>query len=313
METSSGHARRPILLGLLVFLTGCSSHTAAPPDHSGASIPGKGEASQPRAALKRVSDRPANTQGTVFVPEYHHIEVGKGPYFRSPEQFRADLQHYYDLGFRPVLASEYLSNTMTLPPGASPIVLTFDDALPSQLQLGANGEPTSDCAVGMWQDFAKTHPDFPVHATFFVLPALWCKGPVDPRKVKLVQSLGSEIANHTMTHPHLSHLTDAQVQWQLGTANDRLDALGQPGPHPLALPYGISPKNRGLLKGFDWKGKHVSFSGVFLVGANPAPSPENRKFNPYRVPRIIACPGPYGIDFWLEQLQHGKVKPYVAP
>ncbi len=234
--------------------------------------------------------------------------------FRSVSDFKADLEHYYKLGFRPVLASEYLANKMSLPPGASPIVMTFDDSTPSQIQLKSDGTVDPNCAVGIWQEFAKTHPDFPVHGTFFVLPdVMWGPRKFDPRKVKLLFDLGSELGNHTITHPKLSHLTDDKVQSELGTAAERLEAFGQKGPHSMALPFGISPKHPAILKGFDWKGSHVTFTGVFLVGANPAPPPTSPKFNRNRIPRIIAISGPYGIDYWLKQLEQGRVKPYVQP
>jgi hypothetical protein len=116
-----------------------------------------------------------------------------------------------------------------------------------------------------------------------------------------------------MTHPKLKKLTDDKVKEELGKAEEGLIANGQNGPHSLALPYGISPKNSDLLKGFDWNGRRIAFTGIFLVGANPAPSPNSPKFNPYRIPRIMAISGPYGIDFWLHKLTQGQVKPYVQP
>lgn len=318
MGTHCAHAWRLIVLGILVVLAGCSSHSPESVPTASGVKPGGSEklkgVSVPTTPGARVSDRAANTNGAVFVLEYHNIRPGKGFMFRTPEEFRADLQHYYDMGFRPVLASEYLSNKMPLPPGASPIVLTFDDAVPTQVQLDASGAPTPDCMIGIWQQFARSHPDFPVHATFFVLPdVMWGPRKFDPRKVKLIQSLGSELANHTITHPKLSHLSDEKVKWELGTAEDRLLAMGQPGPHAMALPFGISPKNKNILKGFDWNGKHITFTGIFLNGWRPALSPNNPKFNRLRVDRIIAQHGPYGIDFWLQQLKEKHVKPYVQP
>ncbi|MDR3689404.1 MAG: polysaccharide deacetylase family protein [Fimbriimonas sp.] len=262
----------------------------------------------------RVTNRKANIQGVVFIPEYHRIKAGKGEMFRSPEQFRADLQTFYDMGFRPVLASEYLANKMPLAPGASPIVITFDDSMPSQLELTPDGVPTPDCAIGIWQDFAKTHPDFPVHATFFVLPDhLWTTNVVDERKAPYVRGLGSELANHTMKHPFLRKMSDARVKWELGAASEKLAELGQSLPTSLALPYGVSPKNRALLKGFDWKGKQVTFTGVFLSGAGPAKSPNSKKFNSLKIARILAVPKRFGLDFWLKELKEGRVRPYVQP
>jgi len=314
METKAGHARQVIVLGIIATLGGCLSNAAVTGGKAGPGTPIVTYEQRKTAPSKRVSDRPGNTNGAVFVAMYHHIRAGKGDMFRTESQFRADLEHFYAMGFRPVLASEYLSNHMSLPPGASPIVMTFDDATPSQIQLRPDGSVDPNCAVGIWEDFAKTHPDFPVHATFFVLPeTLWGPRKADPRKVKLVFDLGSELANHTINHPKLKALTDEKVKLELGTAEDRLEAMGQKGPHAMALPYGISPKHPAILKGFDWKGRRINFTGVFLVGANPAPSPTSPKFNRYRVPRIIAYSIPYGIDYWLKQVKDGHVKLYVEP
>jgi hypothetical protein len=266
------------------------------------------------ASSLRLTGRKPNTQGSVFVAEYHRIQQGRGDMFRSPADFAKDLENYYAAGFRPVLASEYLSNRMRLPSGTSPIVITFDDSIASQIQMRDDGSVTPDCAVGIWQAFARSHPDFPVHATFFVLPdVMWGQKKLVNQKIQWLFHAGSELANHTTTHPKLSHLSDEKVKWELGNASEKLEAEGQKGPHSMALPYGINPKNKSILNGFDWKGRHITFTGVFLVGANPAPSPNSTKFNRLRVPRILAISGPYGIDFWLQQLKQGRVKPFVQP
>jgi len=317
MKRNSLYSRLSIVLALAIALAGCSKAPSADtpsPDTKAEtkSVPKDPVASA--ASQKRVSSRPGNLGGTVFVAEYHNFKVGKGDFFRTKEQFQSDLERFYSMGFRPVLASEYLANKMPLPPGASPVVITLDDSSPTQLQLMPDGSVDPNCAVGIWQEFAKTHLDFPVHGTFFVLPdTLWARKSNDDRKVKLIYSLGNELANHTMTHPILSHLTDDKVKWELGTANEKLEALGQPLPGPMALPFGVSPKHVSILHGFDWNGKHVVFTGVFLNGAEPAKSPNNPKFNRFRVPRIIATTVPYGLDFWLDKLKAGKVKPYVQP
>ena len=163
--------------------------------------------------------------------------------FRPVDKFREDLNHYYTMGFRPVLASEYLSNRMSIPSGTSPIVITFDDSTPSQIQLEKDGSLAPDCGLGIWKAFAKLHPDFPVHATFFVLPdVMWGAKKSVASKVKLLADLGCEIENHTTTHPKLSHLSDDAVIHELGNAEDKLNVLGSRGIHSLALPYGISPR-----------------------------------------------------------------------
>jgi peptidoglycan/xylan/chitin deacetylase (PgdA/CDA1 family) len=252
--------------------------------------------------------------GKVYVAEYHHIRSGRGPMFRSVKDFRADLQLYYSMGFRPVLASEYLENKMPLPSGASPIILTFDDSNPSQIQLRKNGTVDPKCAVGIWMDFAKKHPDFPVHGTFFVLPdSLWGKRKQAAAKVKILRDLGSELANHTITHPFLNRCSDAKVKWEVATCNQKLEKLGQEGPYSLAVPYGEFPRHRGILEGFQWKGKHISFSGVFMAWGGPARSPNDPKFKKYKIPRMMAVNEPDSIKSFIHGIKRGHNKPYVEP
>lgn len=314
-EMSTQNQSRFITLATIatMAMAGCS-HVPGGGDPTDSPVPRSDSKSGPVQPPKRVSNRPANPSGVTFIAEYHHIRAGAGEMFRSPAAFRKDLETFYQLGFRPVLASEFLANKMPLPPGASPVVMTFDDSQPTQLKLLKDGSVDPNCGVGIWMDFAKTHPDFPVHGTFFVLPEnLFTTNKRDPRKVKLLLSLGSELANHTIHHPKLKKLSDEKVKWELGTANDKLVEMGQTMPVSMALPFGMMPKNKKLLEGFDWQGKKVQFTGVFLSGAAPAKPPTDPKYNALRVPRILAATVPYGLDYWIKLLKAGKVKPYVAP
>ncbi|AIE85631.1 polysaccharide deacetylase [Fimbriimonas ginsengisoli Gsoil 348] len=252
--------------------------------------------------------------GSVFVVEYHHIRAGKNSMIRSPKEFRADLERLYKLGFRPCTVSQYLNNQMDMPPGATPAVFTFDDSNPSQLQLRPDGAVDPNCAVGIWQEFAKLHPDFPVRATFYVLPdVMWGQPKMLEKKLALLKSLGCELGNHTVTHPILRKLSDDKVKEEIAVATDRLEKLGVPLPVSLALPFGVSPKNKQLLRGFDYKGKRYVQKAVFLVGAEPACSPMDPKLDRYRIPRIQAYNGPMGLPEWLDKFERGQVKAYVAP
>jgi peptidoglycan/xylan/chitin deacetylase (PgdA/CDA1 family) len=267
-----------------------------------------------RPPVTRVSDRPANEAGAVLILEYHHVKSGKGDMFRTPAQFKADLERLYEMGFRPVTVSEYLANDMDLAPGASPVVMTFDDSNPSQFQLKDDGTVDPASAVGIWSEFAQEHPDFPVKGTFYVLPdVMWGQPKHLDKKLELLRGWGSELGSHTTTHPQLRKLTDEQVKKELATSIDALEKLGEKSPVSLALPFGISPKNKDLLKGFSYGGKTYSMKAAMLVGANPAPAPTDEKLNRYRIPRIQAYPGDSGSDYWLKQVAKGNVKVYVAP
>ena len=322
MERKLVHGSLAIVLVSVLFGAGCSSNTS-PPVAAGGSIKkassavGFLNASENGAATRngipqaRVTDRPSNPDGAVFVVEYHHLGDSKDSMFRSADKFRADLQRYDRMGFRPVTVSEYLRNQMQLAPGASPLVVTFDDANPDQVKLLPDGKLAPDCFLGIWQEFARTHPEFPIRATFFVLPTMWGQHSLLDKKLSLLKSLGCELGNHTITHPILRKLPDAKVKWEVGEAELRLAKLGVPIPAPLALPFGSSPKNKDLLRGFDYEGTHIAPPGVFLVGAGPARVTTSKKFDHLRIPRIQAYDGPFGIKFWLDEVQKGKVKLYV--
>jgi hypothetical protein len=252
--------------------------------------------------------------GRVYIAMYHHIRAGRGDMFRTVKQFRADLDKYYGLGFRPVLASQYVENKMTLPSGASPIVLTFDDSNPTQLQLKKDGTVDPNCAVGIWIAFAKEHPDFPVHGTFFVLPdSMWGSDNQVSKKVKILTGLGSEIGNHTIDHPFLNRLSDDRVKWELGRCQERIEALGIKPPHLMAVPYGVMPRHRSLVEGFDWKGKHIEFLGVFRADGPPARSPDDPEFTKYRIPRMVAASGSDSVQSFLRLMAAGQYAPYVEP
>jgi peptidoglycan/xylan/chitin deacetylase (PgdA/CDA1 family) len=261
----------------------------------------------------RVSERAANSDGKIFVAEYHHVAVGKGDMFRTPKEFRADLERLHRLGFRPCTVSDYLEGKFPMGAGASPVVFTFDDSNPSQLQLRDDGSVDPNCAVGIWQKFAEEHPDFPVRATFFVLPDVMFGQPkLRAKKVELLRSLGCELASHTVTHPILKRLDDESVKREFAGAIDALENLGVEGPVSLALPFGVSPRNPDLLREFKYKGKAYAMKAAFLVGANPAPAPDSKDLDRYRIPRIQAYGGPYGLDYWLDLVERDKVTLYVT-
>lgn len=258
-----------------------------------------------------VTNRKPNEKGMLLVPMFHHLGNSKDPVFCTPTEFVGWLDEMDKMGMRPVTASQYLSNKMNLPVGATPVVITFDDGNPDQLQLDNNGNVTPDCFVGLWMKFAKDHPEFPVHATFFVLPVFFGQPKLQKKKLDLLLSLGCEIANHTITHPNLSHLNDLQVESEIGQAQLRLEGMGIPTPIPLALPYGIRPRNHKLLEGFTYKEKSIKPSGVFMVGAGPAPSASSANFNPYHIPRVAGSPEPFGLTYWLDRIKEHKVPLYV--
>lgn len=262
---------------------------------------------------KRVSKRKGNTTGKVIIAEYHRIVPKETRWDRSIKKFKEDLQLLYERGFRPVTLSEYLDDKMDLPPGASPVVMTFDDSDPTQFKLLPDGTIDPDCAVGIWKAFADKYPDFPVKGTFYVLP----NGPfgqkaMREKKLKMLKEWGSELASHTWSHKSLAKLTDEQIKAELAKSIDWIRELGFE-PRHLALPFGVMPKNRALLRGFEYKGRNYRFDSVALAGAGPALAPTDERLDPYRLPRVQGMDLDLGLRYWLEMERKEKVALYVQP
>ena len=314
------HGLLAIVLAVTLACAGCGNENAA---KSGPTVevpravvsqPAETEPPKPTAPppAARVTDRAANPDGQVLVVEYHHIAQGKGDMFRTPQEFRKDLERLHKMGFRPVTVTDYLDNRFPIPPGSSPAVFTFDDSNPSQFQLRDDGTVDPNCAIGIWQAFAKEHPDFPVRATFYVLPdVMWAQPKWREKKVEMLKEMGCELGSHTVSHPILKRLSDEKVKQELAGAIDHLEKMGTPSPVSIALPFGVSPKNKALLEKFSHAGKTYEMKAAFLVGANPAPSPTSPKLNRYRIPRIQAYNGPYGLPYWLDEVAKGNVKVWV--
>jgi polysaccharide deacetylase len=271
---------------------------------SGAGGPG----SAPGGAL------PANPQGRIPVLEYHVIGGDKNAlYTRTADSYRNDLEQAYKLGYRPITISQMLDKDFRdVPPGMSPMVVVFDDASDSQFRyVEKDGklvvDPTS--AVGIWEDFAKTHPGWKPRAVFCLLNGAAAGHNFfgdNPKyggqkkewrfpKVKYLADQGYELCDHTLWHMKLSQYPDAAVQEQIARNAMGIDSA-VPGYkiRTIALPYGLWPKNRPLAWQGSWtdpktgKTHAYNFDAVLEVSGGPARSPYDPQFNPKSVTRIQA-------------------------
>jgi len=265
------------------------------------------------ASIGRVTRRKADTKGGVLVVMYHNFGPGESRYVRSYQHFRKDLEAFYALGFRPVTMSQYLSDSMPLQPGASPVVITMDDAAPTQFQIRADGTIDPHSAVGIWHDFTASHPDFPIRGTFYVLPPImWAQRAWRHHKVRLLKKWGSELACHTWSHPPLRYLGDDSVKRELGRSLDFLGSLGFDKPS-LAFPYGIYPRHLAILKGFKWRGHAYRLTGGVTCNPDLAPRPAYATKHPYTIPRIEARRGFMALDYWIPEFKRNEHRLYVMP
>ncbi len=270
----------------------------------------------PLPPAKPVSDRPANEAGLIPVLEYHRvITVKPSRYDRRASDFRKDLERLYKEGYRPVALQDMLAGKIDLPAGASPVILTFDDADASQFRYLKDGTTLDpNCAVAILREFEQKHADWKTRATFYVLPES-AFGPAKERTAKfkfLRDEMGCEIGNHTVKHVSLKSLSDAKVQEEIGGAVQKIQKILPDTPIvSIALPMGIAPKNRSLLGKGTYANQPYANASVMLVGANPSPSPFAKSFDPMYIPRIQAVEGGSGITDWLDQMKKGKTA-YVS-
>jgi len=315
------------LLGLTFILAACGqskaeNQTTAKADSIPAAEAGRQSANEQQSATAQQSasaPQPAldsaaaarvpNEYGRIPVLEYHLIGDKEARWERQYEQFRKDLQLLYDRGYRPITLQEMVDKKINLPRGLSPVVFTFDDASPGQFRyIENNGELEIDpkSAVGIWLDFARTHPGWENKAVFCMLSGAEAgrsffgnrdiegqKTEWRHRKLKFLAEQGFELCNHTLWHAQLSKYPDAFVQEQIARLQLAVDSA-VPGYRirSFALPLGVWPKNRPLAWQGQWTdpktGKTVSYKhdAVLEVAGGPARSPHDPQFNGHSIPRV---------------------------
>jgi peptidoglycan/xylan/chitin deacetylase (PgdA/CDA1 family) len=287
-----------------------------------------------------------NEAGAVMILMYHRINPKEpnNDLNRQPDSFRKDLEDLYSRGYRPVTVGEFVDNKMDVPIGKTPVVLTFDDSLPTQFNIvrGADGQPHIDpnCAVGIMETFHKAHPDWPTRATFFVLPEYRTdkrSSPVpfyDPNTVAdkfdyLLKS-GYEIANHTTTHPQMNRLSADKIQWEIGNAKHSIEQISPKIKlDVVALPYGRLPRKEDRKFLLDGTGGGATYhnKAVILAAYRPVYSPVNyvgkktavyqiAPYNPMGLERIKPNPSqanlPGTFEYWLKWFDENPSQRYVS-
>src|SRR5690606_37654788 len=118
-------------------LAGCGSRQAAAPQPTPTAGP-------PHVSDEVIQKVKPNEAGAVMVVMYHRFlpDEPDNDLNRRPETFRKDLERLRANNYYAVTALEFVENKMDVPAGKTPVVLTFDDALPSQFEVvsGSDGK-----------------------------------------------------------------------------------------------------------------------------------------------------------------------------
>lgn len=246
-----------------------------------------------------------NELGRVPVLEYHRFGKVEDRWTRTYDNFRKDLEWLYANGYVSVNASALSAGKLDVPAGKKPVIFTFDDSTAEQfiflhdgrgaIRRDAKGNPMVDpqSAVGILDAFAAKHPDFGRAATFYPLPGAFETPAEAGEKLRYLISTGREIGSHTYNHLSMKKLSVPQIISEMTKAQDEVvRELGRSYKlTTLALPFGIYPKDaagtQAVLAGGSGAQAYRN-TAVFLVGADPAPSPFDKKYNYMKVPRIQA-------------------------
>lgn len=264
---------------------------------------------------------PPNELGQIMILEYHLIGYPEGRWRRTPENFQKDLELLYENDYYPIPLQDLVSGNISVPTGKTPFVITFDDSSAGQFRYLKKGDQLvidPQSGVGIMEQFKKEHPDFPLTATFYVLPgtggsSLFAQKEYIQEKLNFLVQNGYEIGNHTYGHENLGKVDDAVVQKQLALAVKEIQSY-LPGYRvkSFALPFGVHPKNRILAREGEYQGFKYSHDSVMLVGSGPVPSPYSTDFNPYLLERIQAGDTPWGPKSVVERYRKNPSLRFVS-
>jgi peptidoglycan/xylan/chitin deacetylase (PgdA/CDA1 family) len=260
-----------------------------------------------------------NEAGRIMVVMFHNFiekyEKGDKTYTTTFSEFEKLLDTLYTSGYRLISMSDYLTGNISVPAGCIPMVFTFDDGTSGQFNLiEENGtfKANPKSAVGILEEFNKTHPDFGVKGTFFVNLGNQTFGSVGTLKQRLEYLIGKgfELGNHTYSHINLKEdgKTAAIIQKEIGKNQQKMHEL-IPGYDFVAfsLPYGAPAKEltQYVIKG-EFEGTRYENPAIMEVGWDPAPSPFSIKFDPYSTHRVRSSgitPVDQDLSWWLSNMK----------
>ncbi len=320
---------------------------ASSPPHLGAQTPVATPAATPATVSGTPEAVPAtpdaidlqalrvNELGTIPVLMFHTFTTGESTniWMRNIDEFWNDLFWLYDHDFYVISLRDMIDNTIDVPAGKHPVVLTFDDASDNQFQfvVDENGDlaPSPTSAVGVLESFFADYPDFG-RGGHFAITGSYCFANVNdpagvntwdthcPLKLQWLSDHGYEVGNHTWTHPSLAAIDGWSVNNEVGQTAAFIDAnVTGPGNQwsILTLPYGELPPDGTegaayLTNGAWWDNQHYVFDAITLVDGGPMYSPSSSWFNPYRIKRFNTDPA--SLDLWLGKIERGEIPLYTS-
>ena len=252
--------------------------------------------------LATYKEKNVNELGKVPIMMYHGIRektsnssgtiggnVDKDGYNRTPEAFEADLEFYYQNGYRMVSLADYVKGIVDVPLGFSPLILTFDDGNADNFKvIGKNEDGSlkfdSKSAIGILEKMKEKYPDFNVTATFFLNAGLCNQPEYNEDIMKWLIKNNYDIGNHTTNHADFTKITVLKTQEVVGKLYQMLDQI-IPNQYVkiIALPFGSPYKKTHTNYNYILKGEYEGYSyeteSALRVGWEPEVSPFAKTFD----------------------------------
>ena len=332
--------RKIILIGLIVFLAGCSTAPEAAPGvtQTATELPPSPTATPlptstplPTATLEPSTALNATVWTTdpyVSIMTYHqfaanHAEHSKALKVRF-EDFEDQLNRMYEAGFSLITLDDWMAGNMVVPEGRRPLILSMDDLyFNNQLRLDENGDPRPDTGFGILWEFYREHPDFGFSCALFTNLGnkLYADPSTDTWEMELAEAIvwGMDHDlmpyNHFYTHPQLDLTEPGDILWeaemndiylrQLITMAGREDLIPELD-NILALTYGVWPRGNGVNVMLSYKNPEGEpVRGVMEIGpisvTGNQPPVYAPDYNPMMILRHTASPS--SIDYLIEHAE----------
>jgi peptidoglycan/xylan/chitin deacetylase (PgdA/CDA1 family) len=226
------------------------------------------------------------------VLEYHLIGTPEGRWQRTPDNFRSDLEWLRENNYYPMNLKDILNGFEDLPEGKIPVILTFDDSSSGQFRYLPDGGIDPDCAVGIMKSFHEEHPDWPMHATFFVLIEtnnpdrdLFGQKKYAKKKLKQLIEWGMEVGGHGYSHERLSDISPEYARYALARASYHLEKLTGEKIVSMATPMGLYPADESIFSG-KYQKIEYDYKLVCEVAGGLNLPPNHPDFDPIHINRI---------------------------